>query len=176
MWCIALVGKAWSTTVSYQQSCIQNSHGPKKFHNLWKQLLVNANIRFTAYENWEHFLLMFVMWFESSLSAFVAGSAPRLSSVALLGLKTDRFLQRTVYFLRGDELPNTGRWERELAVAQPALSVRRYLDDITEQTLLREQRPRIYSKLIFVKDLYPWTPTFTCYVSADILLRHTLQR
>lgn len=114
------------------------------------------------------------MWFESGLSAFVADSAPRLSSVALLGLKTDRFLQRTVNFLRGDELPNTGRWERELAVAQPALSVRRYLDDITEQTLLREQRPRIYSKLIFVKDLYPWTPTFTCYVSAHILLCYTL--
>lgn len=62
-----------------------------------------------------------------------------LSSVALFGVKTYRFLQRTVYFLRGDELPNTGRWERELAVAQPALSVRRYLDDITEQTLLWEQ-------------------------------------
>lgn len=93
--------------------------------------------------------------FESGLSAFVTGSTPRLDTVLLAlpywGLKTDRFLQRTVYFLRGDELPNTGRWERELAVAQPALSVRRYLDDITGQTLLREQRPHIYREFMFVK-------------------------
>lgn len=63
---------------------------------------------------------------KSGFSAFVAGSTLSWklssSSVALLGLKTDRFLQRTVHFLRGDELPNTGRWERELTVAQPALS------------------------------------------------------